>query len=241
MTSLLVQATVLSILGLGLALLFGGLVGAAQWLRVERRGVAPGAVSLAGRCRAIEEDTVTAPVSDETALCHEWHLEREAGRVTRPVWRTVTRGGERVPFEVRSDDQWVQVDPESADMDLADDTVEVLSESADIPPSVAARLESLPELDGDERYRLVERRLEPSDQVAVTGRLLGDGPDRPTVAGPTLPGLVGRLFGVPFTIADVDRDGGRGRLRDRAIAGFVLGLPPTFLSLVLLFPPELAS
>lgn len=241
MASLPVQAIVFTILGLGLALIFAGIVGAVQWLRIGRRGVAAGAVSLTGRCQAVDGGSLTAPVTAEPALCYAWRLEREGGRLTRPVWQTVEDGAECVPFELADEADSIRVEPAAADLDLADDHSVLLSEPDDLPAAVADRLETGPYLDGDDRFRLVEAWLDPGDRISVTGHLSREEGETPTVAGPASPSLLGRLLGVPFVVADADRDGGAGRLRDRAIAGFVLGLPPTLLSIVLLFPPEIGG
>jgi hypothetical protein len=240
MPSLPVLSIVVAILVGGLALVVGGLVGLVQWLRIRTRGVASGPVDLRGRCRPLEESSLTAPVTGEPALCYRWRLEREAGRVTRPVWQTLESGDERTAFDLVTDDDTVRVTPTGADLDLETDEELLLETREDLPDSIENCLEEVPEFGDEERYRLVEERLEGGDRVSLTGRL-SKSSGTSTVAGPRSRSLVARLFAVPFVVADAGRDGGAGRLRDRAIAGFVLGLPPTLLAIVLLFPPEIGG
>lgn len=240
MPSLTVLSVVVAILVGGLALVVGGLVGLVQWLRIRSRGAAPGPVGLWGRCRPLEGAPLTAPVTGEPALCYRWRLEREAGRVTRPVWQTVGSGDGRTAFDLQTEEDGVRILPEGAELDLETDEELVLETRKDLPDSIEDRLDTVPEFGDEDRYRLVEERLEGGDRVSVTGRL-SKSSGTPTIAGPRSPSLVARLFAVPFVVADAGRDGGAGRLRDRAIAGFVLGLPPTLLAIVLLFPPEIGG
>lgn len=241
MTSGPVLAVLVAILAGGLALVLGGGIGLIQWLRVGRRGSNPGPIHLTGRAKPIGGEPPSAPVSGEAALCSQWRLEREEGRVTRPVWRTVEDGGEQDPFELEMDGDRVRLETATADLDLAEDLEVIVDGPADLPEAIVDRLDDEADWDGDDRYRLVEARIETGDRLSVTGRLSTGQDGTPTVAGPASPSLLGRLFGVPFVVADADRDGGAGRLRDRAIAGFVLGLPPTLLAIVLLFPPEIGG
>lgn len=241
MTSAPVLAVVFAILAGGLALVCGGAIGLLQWLRVRRRGARPGQVHLTGRGEPIGDERINATVSGEAALCSQWRLEREEGRVTRPVWRTVEGASDAAAFELEADGDRVHLEPEGADFDLADDLERTVAEPADLPDAIGDRLADEPAWDDDARYRLVEARIEAGDRLSVSGRLSTGVDGEPTVAGPADPSLLGRLFGVPFVVADADRDGGAGRLRDRAIAGFVLGLPPTLLAIVLLFPPEIGG
>lgn len=242
MASVPVHALVLGILALGLALVVGGGINGLRWAWLRRDGDPdPGPVRLTGRCRPIDGESVpTAPVSGRPALYYEWRLERRGGRLARPVWEPVEGASERRPFELETADGPVRIEPSGAayepprDPDVTVDDPETLRETA-------AELEAtVPGPDAAENFRLVEYRLEDGDEVSVTGRLTADGATR-RIAGPASPSLVGRLLGVPFVVADADRDGGLGRLRDRAIAGLVLGLPPTLLALVLLFPPPIGG
>lgn len=239
MPSAAVLAIVYAILAGGLAVLLVGAVGLAQWLRLRVRGAGldrDGVARIAGVARSIDGvERVVAPVSGEPALCVEWAVQREGGRVARRVWRPVAAGSDRVMLAVEAEGGTVRIDPADASLALDADATVPVEESADLPDGLAAAAEALENGDA-ERYRLVEHRLDPGDRVTATG-VLATGHDSPRLRGQAVPRLVERLLAVPFVLADDGRDDGVGIVRDRAVAGFVLGLPPTLLALVLLFPP----
>ncbi|MFB6309546.1 MAG: GIDE domain-containing protein [Salinirussus sp.] len=230
-------ALVLVILAGGITTLLIGAIGVLQWLRL-RFGAGlvdhEGPTRLAGVARTLNQrDDIHAPLSGERAVCVEWVIEREAGKVASRVWRDVVSASERTEFTLETSDRRVQVDPTSARLALDVDDTAVIETEADLPTELQTAVEHI---DPDERYRLVERRIAPGDRVTATGVLTRQN-DRVRLRAPAVPRLVARLLAIPFVIADEGRDDGVGLVRDRAIAGFVLGLPPTLLSLVLLFPP----
>lgn len=230
-------------LGLLLAILLGsalvllaGAVGLGQYLRLRRRrgDLEAGPAWLAGTARAMDGEGVTAPVSGEPALCVEWTVEREGGKVARRVWRTVDSGRVGGTVRLETEAGAVRLDPADASLDLAEDYAETFDDPSILRETVPAPVHDVEDAD---RYRLTERRIDPGDDLDATGHLGAAADDGPTLAGPDDPSIPRRLFGVPFVLADPDRDGGAGVLRDRALAGFVLGVPPALLALVLLFPP----
>lgn len=230
-------ALVFAILVGGIAILLVGAVGAFQWIRLVARGSNPdrgGPVRVAGRAQPLEDAVhVTAPISNESALCYEWVLERDAGQRARTDWRSVTSGSDRVMLAIKNDTGTIHVDPKDAALALAIDETRLVEGAQELPEELSAVAASI---EPDERYRVVERRLAPDDPLTATGTLtIADGAAH--LHRPSVPWLVERVLAVPFVIADPSRDDGIGLVRDRAIAGFVLGLPPTLLSLVLLFPP----
>lgn len=255
-----VDALVLAILALGLVLLLGGLVATLQWVRVWRRRRAnppsldPGLVALDGTCRAVDGHTPTpAPLSGIPSTSVTITLERDAGDVSRPAWQEVGQDGHLQPFGLEAPAGTVRVDPAEAIVDLgADATVAVEPDTSleDLQEAAAGLdvtrqgggLEIGPwDLDPEERYRLVERRLEPGDDVSVTGRLDTHGSTTDiagTVSGPPAGTWRSKLLSVPFVVADDGGESASYRLRNRILVGFVLGLPPTLLALVLLFPPS---
>lgn len=256
-----VLALVLAILGLGLSLLLGGAVATLQWARVWRRRRATpqpldlGLVALDGTTCAVEDHPPTAaPLSGEPACCVTIALERDAGAVSRPAWQEVQARDHRGPFGLETPAGTVRVDPAAAVVDLgSDETVVVESDAA--PEDLRDALHGFAvtrsgghldvgawELDPDERYRLIERRLDPGDTVAVTGRLDTDPTATATagsISGPPADTWRSKLLSIPFVVADDGGESASYRLRNRALVGLVLGMPPTLLALVLLFPPAL--
>ena len=237
MASVPVMAVVYAILSVGLALLAGGLVGLLQWLRVRRAGVADGPTHLTGLARPIEGRTVSAPAADAEALCAAWELQARRGGADRPSWTTVAEGTATTNFTLQADEGDVRVEPRAARFDLGEDFLEEIDGRDALPDAVAEAAGPEVSMADDEFYRLVEGRLAVDDPVSVTGRVASAAEGSPVVDGPADSSYLARLLGVPFVIADPDRGGGLGVLRDRAITGFVFGLPPTLLALVLLFPP----
>jgi len=250
-----VTALVVAILALGLVLLLGGAVATLQWLRVWRRRrerparLEPGLVALEGACRALgPEEPPPAPLSGVSACWSELRLERDAGDVSRSSWRTEAHEEGAETFRLETPAGTVRVDPADAIVDLgADETVAVdpdadPEELRDAAGSLDVDLENGRlrigpwTLDPEERHRLVERRLEPGDEVTVTGQLEA-GDDAATIAGAPTDTWRSRLLAVPLVVADGGGESASYRLRNRAIVGFVFGLPPTLLALVLLFPP----
>ncbi len=225
------------LLGSGLVLLAGA-VGLVQYLRLRRRhgSLEPGPVSLSGTARRGDTDELVGPVSGEPALCVEWALEREGGKVARRVWRTVERRRDGTRFTLETDAGSIRVDPANASIDLNEDRAEVFDDSGELRGALPSSLADA-DLDQADRFRLTEWRLSDGDAVDATGHIERRRDGAPTLTGPAEPSLARRLVRVPFVLADPDREGGAGVLRDRALAGFVLGIPPALLALVLLFPP----
>jgi hypothetical protein len=220
-------------------LLLAGAVGLGQYLRLRRRrgSVEPGPTWLSGTARPADGAEVTAPVSGESALCVAWALEREGGRVARRVWRTVETGRREVPFVLETAAGPVRTDPANASLDLVEDHAETFDDHTALREAMPASSADVSLDDQTDRYRLTEHRIAAGDVVDASGTLGTSPDDPPTLSGPADTSIPRRLLGVPFVLADSDRDGGAGLLRDRALAGFVLGLPPALLALVLLFPP----
>jgi hypothetical protein len=231
-------ALLLGILGGSAVVLLLGAGGLAQYLRLRRRrgALEPGSAWLSGTARPAGDDLVTAPISDEPALCVEYALEREGGKVARRVWRAVETERASVAFDLETHAGTVRVDPSDASLDLAEDAAETFDDPTALREALPASMADAA-LDDADRYRLTEWRLSPGDAVDATGRLQAGGTGPPTLSGPGGSTTRRRLLSVPFVLADPGRDGGAGAVRDRAFAGFVLGLPPALLALVLLFPP----
>lgn len=218
-------------------ILLAGAVGLGQYLRLRRRrgSLEPGPAWLSGTAQPID-NVLTAPISSESVLCVEWVIQREGGKVARRFWRTVETGRDGVWFTIHTDRGRVRVDPATASLDLPDGHTETFDDPAALRKALPATNYHR-DFDGADRYRLVERRLSAGDSVDATGTLRTSDGDNRLLAGSDESSILRRFTGVPFVLADPARDGGGGVLRDRALAGFVLGVPPALLSLVLLFPP----
>jgi hypothetical protein len=231
-------ALLLGILLGSVIILLAGAVGLAQYLRLRRRrgSIASGPAWLSGTARAADSGEITAPLSGEPALCVGWAVEREGGKVARRVWRDVETGCEGGPFRLETAAGPVRIDPANASLDLAEDHAETFDELATLRDELPASVTDV-DIEEADRYRLTERRIGAGDAVDAAGYIHTPSADLPTLTGPADPSIFRRLGRVPFVLADPDRDGGAGMLRDRALAGFVLGVPPALLALVLLFPP----
>lgn len=176
----------LGVLALGTAGLLVGSYGAgglAVWQRLQSTPsaaayeISPGPIELDGRA-AIFRKSLSAPFADDVrTLGYEYRIERYEGDDTG--WRTIDSGSKFVPFVVTVDGLEVVVDPAGADFLLSDDArVELDRDEA---PS-GALAEFVADNDGVEgdgtdlsgsRYRFTVGRLDPGEQVYVTGRLVG--------------------------------------------------------------------
>ncbi len=239
----------------GAALLVGGGANAIQLLRVRRLArhgrlrngpvVLDGTVDVSG-----SSPPVTSPLTGQSARCYEFEV-RAAGRGPNHAGQTqLATGRDAVPFVLSTTAGPVRVDPTGADLALAPvldvtvdgDDAEPLQSGCDsvtVDESAAVLRVGDVELPTDGRYRVIERRLDSGDPTTVTGLATTDPKDGGTaiVGTPASPGLPGRLVGIPFVIGDTGPDRATRQLFDRAVVGLVFGLPPLFLSLVLLFPP----
>jgi len=94
-------------------------------------------------------------------------------------------------------------------------------------------------LDAGERYRLLERRIEAGDALAVTGgaTVNAEGGPGALLQARTNGGRLARYLGVPLVVARPGGADASEQLRGRVLIGLVVGLPLVMLSLVYLFPP----
>jgi|GEM_PF-2492487 len=258
MASLADLALLLPIFAAGAGLIGYGLVALGQLIRLRRGSAIPSAsatnslVAFEGDAVGLDDATVTSPLTGRPALWYEYRVDGHGGDLTRPDWESLTEGRADHVFGVDTGSGTVCVDPVGADVavDIADE-VEVVVDPDDLS-DVRSFAETVTVDDGaetvdvgvadlavGERYRLVERRIEPGDTLAVTGSadvgatgggdvLVGARDDR---------GRIARLLGVPLVVGTPGREGASGQLRARVLAGFVIGLPLVMLSLVYMFPP----
>lgn len=250
-----VALVLVTILAVGLGFLTFGAVGLLQLLRLWRANQTDGGPldsgvrSVSGRVSpTAESETVHSPATGERTLLYEYALSHRGGSAQTPDWRTVTAGQNGVPFLLSTDGGAALVDPDGAGLDLpVAQEVEFVADpdelSSDDPPIDALAIDreadtvvvgDVPLANG-ERYRLVERRLAPDDVVTVTGRAdtsnldtAGASSDYAVVFdGPS--GRLRDVLGVPYVVGD-DDGGAATRLRNRAVAGVVFGLPLVMLS-----------
>lgn len=259
------QWVLVAILAGGVGLLGFGAVALAQLVRLRRRTDAagdtlhPGVLAIEGRASATEPgETVRSPITGGAALLYEYAVQLRAGSAQTPDWRTVTAGQNGVSFRLETGDGAVLVDPRGASLELPIvDEVEFEADPAAIGPknpsidALAVDAEAGTVVVGDvpltngERYRILERRIEPGDSLPVAGvATTPDGgtpastdgagasrnpDDDPRLAFRRTRGTLRRTFGVPFVIGDAD-GGARTRLRNRAIVGALFGLPLVMLA-----------
>lgn len=238
----------------GAVLLAGGGVNTIQLLRIRRLArhgrLRSGAVVLEGTVDdAGSAPPITSPLTGQPAICYEFEV-RAAGRGPDHAGQTeLATGRDAVPFALATTAGTVHVDPAGADLALApvldvtvdgDDPEPLLSgcASATVDESTTTLRVGDVEVPADGRYRVIERRLSVGDSTTVTGPATTNRDEDTATVGPhTTPGLVEHLVGIPFVIGEYGPDRATRQLVDRAVVGLVFGLPPLFLSLVLLFPP----
>jgi hypothetical protein len=195
----------------------------------------PEQVSLTGTARPAD-GTVSGPFSGREAVVSGYEVQElrtsynASTKSTSHSWHTTDEGWTSVPFLVDDGSVAVRVDPRDATYSVAADESVRVAAGRRPPEYVASFVErtdsstdgpwSLGPLDllteRDRKY--VERRIEPGDQVTVTGR--------PTY----VEGDVGQVnavisTGAPFVVSDTT--GGRAALR--MVAG---GLLPGAIGLV---------
>lgn len=220
--------------------------------RVDGGALEPGVLLVRGRASATgPDDTVRSPATGGSALLYEYAVQRRVGSSQTPDWQTVVGGQSGVPFRVETDGGAALVEPPGAGLELRV-TDEVTFEAdpdalaADGPDidSLAVDTETESVVIGDRRlrngetYRLVERRVEPGEELTVAGVAAADGSkaaaespmdDDPRVTFRKRGGFLRDVLGVPYVIGDAD-GGAMTRLRNRAIIGVIVGLPLVMLS-----------
>lgn len=257
----------LAIFAAGAGLLGFGAIAVVQRLRLRRATrsdggpLEPGVLAVRGRTGSTTpDDTVRSPITGDTTLLYEYAIQHRAGSSPTPDWRTVAGGQNGVPFRLETDGGAVLVDPDGAELELpVTDEVEFLADpdelDGDDPPLDALAVDTETEtvvvgdvpLTNGERYRVVERRIEPGDELAVAGvASAADAPsataagesrdDDPRIAFRRRSGLVRQTLGVPYVIGDAN-GGADVRLRNRAIVGVLFGLPVIMLSGAYLLSP----
>jgi len=258
MASLADLALLLPIFAVGAGLIGYGLLALGQLLRIRRGAGTPATdasralVSLEGTAVDVDDATVTSPLTGREALWYSYRVDTHGGDLTRPDWTPVAEGRDGRVFGVETGGDTVRVDPDGADVELDPiDEVDVVADPADVADlrSVAATVTvdeaaesvdvGVATLDAGERYRLLERRIEVGDALAVTGGATVNAAGGPGVLlrASTDGGLLARFLGVPFVVASPRGADASEQLRGRVLIGLVVGLPLVMLSLVYLFPP----
>lgn len=261
----LAQGILVSILGAGLAMLTYGAIGLVQLARFRRGDrtdggpLEPGVLAVRGQVQPTADgQTVRSPVTARPAVVYEYSIQRKVGGPATPDWRSVGGGQNSVPFRLETDDGLALVEPQGAGLELpVADEVEFVADPDEIdpgdPPVDALVVDDATDrvyvgdfgLETGEIYRVVERRIEPDDELAVAGVASavdaesesGDRPaDDPVVAFRSRGGSLRRAVGMPYAIGDAE-GGAATRLRNRALTGLLFGLPLVMLSGVYLLAP----
>lgn len=225
--------------------------------RVDGGPLEPGVLLVRGRASATAPDeTVRSPVTGGSALLYEYAVQRRVGSTQTPDWQTVSGGQNGVAFRLETGAGAVLVVPAGAGLELPEtDEVEFVADPDELDPDHlpvdAMAVDEVTDriyvgdagLQTGERYRVIERRIEPGDAVTVAGVARADGaeaePDSPRDDDPVVTfdrhrGSLRRALGVPYVIGDAD-GGAPTRLRNRAIIGAIVGLPLVMLSGAYLF------
>ncbi|MFB6305291.1 MAG: GIDE domain-containing protein [Haloferacaceae archaeon] len=198
-------------------------------LRHRTRRVAPvgelaaddGRVVVSGVARRAEA-TVTAPLSGRACLAYAWrtveHREQRSLDGTVGTWGQPGRSGrEAVPFLVEDWTGTVRVDPEGADVRLAEEWVR---DPETVPEDRPRGLDHADDVLGVRAYdrRYYEGRLDEGEPVTVSGRVAPGG-DR----------IVARQVGVSISgdgasITDATPAGSAARAARRAAVSAAAGL-----------------
>lgn len=183
----------------------------------RRRGVREGTTALAGTAEPTA-GTVDSPFRDEPALCYAYRVLQcdpsDDESDDEGDWRLVAAGDDGVPFAVVTPTgERVRVDPGAATCHLGE-REELVVGADERPPGRVRSFRRETDIDPappDAARRYQEATLAPGDEAFVLGRAVDEG------------GLEIRE-GRPFVVADA---GYPARVRDRVVAGFVLGVPVT--------------
>lgn len=254
------QLVLVGILAAGLGLLAYALVSLGALLHLRRRDrtdggpVEPGVLAVEGTASAAGgRDPVQSPVTGTDALVYEYAIQHRVGAAATPDWRTVAGGQAGAAFDLAVDGDRVRVDPSSASLGLPvaeevpfEADPDALDGAEDLPLAavrVAQDGETLVfgdvQLVPGDRYRVVERRIEPGDVVRVAGVATRAGSALDDARGGPVTfrefrSSLRQFVGVPYVVGDAD-GGAETRLRNRAIVGVLFGLPLAMLGFVYLY------
>lgn len=258
MASLADLALLLPIFAAGAGLLGYGLLALGQLVRIRRGAATPDSsatrslVAVEGDAVGVDDATVTSPLTGRAALWYAYRIDSHGGDLTRPDWTPVAEGRAGRVFGVQTDGDAVRVDPTGADVELdpsdevavvldpdACDDLRSVAETVTVDETDASVDVGVATLEMGERYRFVERRIEPGDALAVTGGAAVEAESGPgvIVRARRDRGRIARLLEVPLVVGTPGGADAGEQLRGRVLVGLVIGLPLVMLSLVYLFPP----
>jgi hypothetical protein len=107
--------------------------------------------------------TVTAPFSGTACVYYEISIEKRP----RDLWEPVYTDQQSVVFAISDDSGHAIVDPDGADVSVGSETTEIDDDASLGPSQLALRARASDWLEG--RMRVVERRIEAGDVIAVVG------------------------------------------------------------------------
>jgi hypothetical protein len=226
--SLVPVAFVSLFLLIGLAILGYGLLSFRTYAKIRLRSptdahaVDSGAVEVEGEAKAGER-LLEAPFTGESCVAYEFEVEKYRHDDDGSNWHTRAEGAEVVPFRIADGTGVVGVEPSESSLSVDRDYRVVVGREETPPERVQAFVDGRDDLDHDtgsfdlgpvsigtgDKHRFTERRLEPGMEAYVTGSaepmVAVDGAT-PTVGDTGGGGVLDRVLGEPFVVADAGED-----------------------------------
>lgn len=193
--------------------------------------ITDGPVRVVGTVSTNEDNgSLVSPLSGEDVVLYEYEVQEYTDTEECQGWEPVAGGADAIPFVLEDDSGAVAVDPAGSTLMLGNRTSQHVDLRND--PSSGHAKDTTPEGDADQkslteeqlvtrhdpgtgqlhvgsvtlqegsRYRLKERRIEPGDNLVVTGTA-EDGNHMPLISDRNGNGrLFGSLFEYPFVVSD---------------------------------------